>query len=219
MVACGGGIGGGDQAVDADAAPWLVLGSSTAAGVGASPGRSWADLLADAARREGAALVNRARPGALTYQALPASAARPIGRPATNPAQDIATALLTTPALLVLAFPSNDAMLGYSAAETVANLRLLRDVAAAAGVPALLLSSQPRDDASEALRALRAADAALAPVFGTCFVDVRDALSTPAGGIATAYAASDGVHLNDAEHRLIYERLAATLAAGGCVQP
>lgn len=215
LGACGG--GGGDPG--GSAPPWVVLGSSTAAGVGAGPGLGWAALLSATARSKDSALVNRARSGAVTYHALPASTARPAGRPATDPGQDVAVVLRSAPRLLVLAFPSNDALLGYGADETVANLLLLRSLAAAAGVPTLLLSSQPRDDASSTQRAtMRATDAALAPVFGACFVDVRDALSAPSGGIAAAFAAGDGVHLNDAGHRLIFDRLSATLASGACVR-
>ena len=95
LAACG---GGGEAAPPEPPRPWLVLGSSTAAGVGATPGNSWAAQL-DAALRTArqAGVTNRAKSGATTYNALPAASARPAGRPATDATQDIALALDARP--------------------------------------------------------------------------------------------------------------------------
>jgi acyl-CoA thioesterase I len=217
--ACGGG-GAAEPPAEPPTQPrWTVLGSSTAAGVGASAGQSWTARLAEALRLRGVQLDNRARSGATTYQALPAAEPRAPTRPATDPAQDAATALATRPAALLLAFPSNDALLGYSAAETTANLLRLRELARQQGVAVIVLSSQPRDDAGAPAReALRATDAALAAELGPCFVDVREALSDGSGRIAPAYAAGDGVHLNNAGHGLVFERLWAVVEAGRCLR-
>lgn len=220
LPACG---GSGSDAPAPPAAPraWIVLGSSTAAGVGASPGQSWASQLDVALRGSGDKVENRARSGATTYEALPATTARPAGRPPTLPAQDVALALESKPRVLVLAFPSNDALLGYSVAETTANLRLMRDLARARSVGVVLLSTQPRDDAGPTANAtMLATDTAMAAELGGCFVPVRAALSDASGRIAPAFAAGDGIHLNDAGHRLVYDRLwAAVRSGGGCVIP
>jgi acyl-CoA thioesterase I len=164
---------------------------------------------------------NRARSGATTYAALPAAQDRPAGRPATQPTQDVALALETNPRVLVLAFPSNDALLGFTPAETVANLLVMRDAGRSRGVAVVMLSSQPRDDASaSANSAMQASDTALVAEFGACFVTVRDVLADPPGRIAPRYAFGDGVHLNDAGHRLVFERVwAAVRSGGGCVIP
>lgn len=222
LAACGGGGGGTGSADVPPARPpapaWVVLGSSTAAGVGASPGRSWAAQLEARLTPRGLRLDNRARSGANTYQALPAGAARPAGRPPTDPAQDIDRALDTGPRALVLAFPSNDAVLGYSGAESAANLLAMRGRASARGVPVMVLSSQPRNDAGPAARtAMREMDAALAAALGPCFVDVRDALADAEARIAPAYGAGDGVHLNDAGHALVFDRLWAAIDTGACL--
>jgi len=213
-TACGG--GGGADAPQAGAS-WLVLGSSTAAGVGASAGMGWAARLDAALRDRGARVDNRARSGASTYQALPADAPRPTTRPATDPAQDVAVALLTRPRVMVLAFPSNDAMLGYGAAETTANLLLMHERARAAGTAVLVLSSQPRDDAPAAAReAMIASDRSLSAALGACFVDLRADLSGPDGNIASAYAAGDGVHLNNDGHGIVFQRLWEAAGSGRC---
>lgn len=215
VAACGGGSAGTDAS-----RTWIVLGSSTAAGVGAPAGQGWVALLADSAAAQGVTVRNLARSGALSYQALPADAPRPAGRPATVAEMDIETALASSPERVVLAFPSNDAMAGYGADETAGNLLALRAAAGRRGVATIVLSSQPRNDASEAQRAtMRAADAALATPLAGCFVDLRAALSDAQGRIAAAYSAGDGVHLNADGHRLIHDRVSATIASGRCVAP
>jgi hypothetical protein len=163
-------------------------------------------------------LDNRAKSGANTYHALPAGAERPEGRPATDPAQDIDTALATDPAALIVAFPSNDAMAGFAALETVANLLLLRQRAEEHGVAMLVLSSQPRNDASETQNVvMMASDEALSGEFGGCFVHVRQALADEAGKLAAAYDSGDGVHLSAAGHRVVFEHVKSAIGVGRCL--
>jgi len=214
------GCGGGAETL-AGTAPtrWAVLGSSTAAGVGASPGQGWVALLAARVAASGISVDNHARSGAVTYLALPAAAPRPAGRPATDAGLDIDALVAKQPRLVVLAFPTNDAMAGYAAAETIANLTLLRTRALSQGAAVLVLSSQPRNDADASQReAMRLVDETMAQAAGACFVDVRIGLADADGRIVAAYNAGDGVHLNDAGHRWIFERVLAALTAGSCVR-
>ena len=210
LTGCG---GGGSASGSTDT--WVVLGSSTAAGAGAtSPGLAWAARLQAEASAAGAAIDNRARSGTVTWQAMPAGATRPAGRPATIASMDIDAVLATRPALLVLAFPTNDTLQGYPAEETVANLGALRRRALDAGTAVVVLSTQPRNDASTSRRAtFRAIDAAMATEAGACFVAVRTALEDDSGGLSTGFDSGDGVHPNDAGHALIHERLRAVVTA------
>lgn len=224
LAGCG---GGGSDAVGGSgngSARWSILGSSTAEGRGASAGFSWAALLAADARPTGATVDNRARSGAVTWQAMPAAAPRPQGRPATSAAMDIDTVLADRPRLLLLAFPSNDTLVGYPAEETVANLTALRARALAAGAAVVVLSTQPRDDASAAHRAtMREIDDTMARQAGACFVALQAALADAGGGLAAAFDSGDGVHPNDAGHALIHQRVQAVVSAhladGRCGRP
>ena len=224
LLGCGGGSGASapvDPSGPQTVAPgtWVVLGSSTAAGVGASPGQGWVALLAAQVATVGVLIENRGVSGATTYQALPATQTRPSIRPATTQNLDIDAALLTSPRLVIFAFPNNDALSGYTAAETVANLGLLRERARSRGATVILLSSQPRNDASAAQRAVMSeVDQAMRLLAGACFVDVAAALTAPSGGIASPFATSDGVHLSDAGHRLIVDAVSARLYGGQCVK-
>jgi acyl-CoA thioesterase I len=224
LAACGGGDDATTSAPSAaplDAAPgiWVVLGSSTAAGAGAAPGEGWVDGLAARLQPLGVHVVNLARPGLLSSQALPADVAQPAGTPPPDPTVNIDRALAQAPRLVLLAFPSNDAVAGVPAERTVAAWREMAARARAAGAATLVLSTQPRAGLTGVQQAtLQATDEAAAAQFGACFVPLRQALAGADGAPAAAYAAGDGVHLNAAGHRVVLELVGAALAAGGCVR-
>jgi len=198
---------------------WVVLGSSSAQGIGANTGRGWASLLATTQIGNQVTVLNLAKAGTSTYAGLPTSSLAPPDRPAADTAHNIDRALLQQPRLLLISFPTNDTALGFGADETVKNLQTLRQTAAAAGAATLVLGTQPRDgfDAGQN-STLQAIDQALGQQLGACFVPLRAALSDPQGRIATAYAAGDGIHLNDAGHAQVAQRVQAVLDSGRCVR-
>ncbi|WP_425261575.1 SGNH/GDSL hydrolase family protein [Rubrivivax sp. RP6-9] len=223
------GCGGGGAADAPQAAPppapvvapgtWVVLGSSSAAGTGASSGQGWASQLQGAAQARQVVLQNIARNGTLTYQALATGSNPPAGRPAPDTAVNITRALQFAPKLVLLSFPTNDTAAGYTADETAANLLALQRAAQAAGAAALVLGVQPRDGLTGSQRAVLAdLDQRLAAQAGPCFVALFAALADGNGHIAAAYAAGDGIHLNDAGHRVVRERVQAVLDGGRCVR-
>jgi acyl-CoA thioesterase I len=221
-AACG---GGGDTPSDStnrqSVAPgaWAVLGSSTAAGVGAPAGQGWVARLSAAQQPAGVALSNLARSGLLTTQALPTGTTIAPGRSLPDPVVNIDRALLLAPRLVILAFPTNDAMAGIAATETVGHWQLIRQHAARAGAATLVLSTQPRDAADAMQRAtLAETDQLAAAAFGPCFVAVRGALSDAQGNIAAALSAGDGIHLNAEGHRVVFEHVSALLGSGACVR-
>ena len=86
------------------------------------------------------------------------------------------------------------------------------------GTPVIVLGTQPRNlsDAQRAL--LPQIDAQLANAVGPCFVDVRSILASTDGRINPIYDSGDGVHLNDAGHAVIFNRVKAVLEAEACVR-
>ena len=160
-----------------------------------------------------------ARGGTLSYQALATGSTPPAGRPAPDAEVNITRALQFAPKLLLLSFPTNDTAAGYSADETAANLLALQRAAQAAGAAALVLGVQPRDGLNSGQRTVLAdVDQRLAAQAGSCFVALFAALADGNGNIAAAYAAGDGIHLNDAGHRVVRERVQAVLDGGRCVR-
>lgn len=225
LLGCGGGGGAAPSPVPPGLPPlvapgtWVVLGSSSAAGVGASPGQGWAAGLGAAHAGRQVTLHNLARGGALSGQALPATAMPPAGRPGPDATLNVDRALSFGPRLLILSFPSNDAAAGYSGQETAANLLAIQAAAQAASAATLVLGSQPRDALSASQRAAQAdADNRVSTRLGPCFVPLQAALADGQGRIAAAYAAGDGIHLNDAGHRRVQQQVQAALDSGHCVR-
>jgi lysophospholipase L1-like esterase len=199
------------------AGTWVVMGSSTAAGAGATPGKSWVDLLQLDLAGQGAQFANIAKGGTVTYQGLSAADTPVPGRPLPDAESNIDQALSLDPVLLIVAYPTNDTALGYSVGETVGNILAIRSHALASSVPVIVVSTQPRDLSAEKLARLPLIDEDLGVGVGPCFVEVRSALADENGHLAAQYDVGDGVHPNDEGHLLIAARIRAVLDSGRCV--
>ena len=191
----------------------VVLGASTAAGAGSAAGHSWVALLqANAATACPAVTIkNLAYPGYTTPRALPAAAARPAGRPASDSARNLDAALAFKPVLVLVQFPSNDAAAGYPLDETIANLTTLREGVRAAGALDELIGPFPRafpDAPSVALMTgLRDRLPAVgAPRYLALWSDFAKADNQ----LLDAYSFGDGIHVNEAGHALIAMRVLAS---------
>lgn len=225
LVACGGGGGNASASADTVAvhvpsvAPgaWVVIGSSSAAGAGATPGNGWASRVqAYYAERE-VELVNLAVGGSTTYAGLSAQSDPVAGRPQPDTTANVDAALAQGAKLLLVSYPSNDTALGYSVDETVANLLAIRDAARSHDVAVMILSTQPRALPVSQLAMLAQIDARLSASVGSCFVAVREVLAGPDSRLDPRYDSGDGVHPNDAGHALIYEQVRAVVDSGRCV--
>ncbi len=229
MLGCG---GGGPEPRDTTAHPptatapplvapgtWVVLGSSTALGVGASQGAGWVARLATAQAARQVTVQNLSKAGASTFAALSANRAAIPNRPVPDLTANVDRALALQPRLLLLSYPTNDTAAGYGAEETVNNLLALRQAAAAGGATTMVLGSQPRDAFNAGQNdKLQAIDEALAQQLGPCFVPLRAALADAQGRIAPRYSEGDGIHLNDAGHARVAQQVQAVLDGGRCVR-
>lgn len=223
LAACGGG-GSSSGAVPTGAlvvpGTWTVIGSSTAAGVGATPSHGWVDLLRAQYAARGVTVVDLAMGGSVSYQGVPTATPLTAGRPAPDPLHNVDAALARAPNLVIASYPSNDVAAGYSADETVANVLAIRADALGHGVAVLVTSTQPVRAVPTAPQAATAAliDSRLAAAFGGCFVDVRSALVTAQNTLDPRYDSGDGQHLNDAGHAVVFQRVTAVLESGACVR-
>lgn len=198
---------------------WLVLGSSSAAGAGAStPQSSWVGLLSADEVAADALIQNIARGGYSSYQALSESCKVDALRKQPDAEHNIDKALQLSADLVLLSFPSNDAALGYPASETAANILLLRQQLADENVALLVLSAQPRNMAADRQHQLVELNRLLKPALTGCFVDVYAALAGADGGLSAQYDFGDGVHLNDAGHKLVFEAVKQVLQSDKCVE-
>ena len=198
---------------------WAVIGSSTAQGVGATPGHAWVDLLRAANAARGVSVVGLGLGGTVTYHGLGISAAV-AGKPAPDPARNVDAALAHGAKLVVLNYPSNDVAYGYTPDETVGNHLSMRGSAAAGGAATIALSSQPFRNPPSAAQAASFAetDRRLAEAFGPCFVPIRQALATASDTLNPIYDSGDGQHLNDAGHARVQALVQAAIESGQCVK-
>ena len=231
LAGCGGGGGGADSPVNTPpAAPpgpvasvpsvgagtWVVMGSSTAAGTGVGAGKKWSDLLQLRLADRSAKIENIAKPGAVTYQGLSTATAPVPNRPLPDPAINIDQALSRTPVVLILAYPTNDTVSGYSVDEVINNLAAIRGAALSKGIPVLVLSTQPRNVTQGQTEQLKQIDSLLASRVGGCFVNVRPLLAGPDERFMPGYDSGDGIHPNEAGHRVIADAILATIDSGTC---
>jgi lysophospholipase L1-like esterase len=213
-----GGRGGAGGAGAGGGSPMLtsfkltVIGSSTAAGEGASStAKSWVALLAralDDAVVPTFTSSNLAVGGYTTVELLSGSKAD----------GNIDDAISGHPNLILVSLAgSNDLSAGTSQSTFLSRLTSVRDAAKAAGIPVFFISTAPKDLSDSERQELRDWATAMSTTFATCwvpesatpyqpcFIDIFAALANSSLGIASAYGAGDGIHLNDAGHAKIFE--------------
>ncbi len=192
---------------------WVVMGSSSAFGAGASKyDTSWAGLLVDVAKDYGAEVVNIARGGYTTYQAMSSDCDVASNRPQPDAAHNVDLAIELGADLVILSFPSNDAASNYTAEETAHNILYLRSRLADEGIALLVLGAQPRNMTKSKQKLLIELDDLLKPRFSPCLVELYRYLVDNTGNLASQYDAGDGVHLNDAGHAIVFEQLSKLFA-------
>ena len=219
MSACGGGgsVSSPTPITPPPASKWVIMGSSTAAGTGATtPAKSWAGLLQAGIAGHNLLVVNIAKSGTTTYDGLPTSSPPVVGRPAPDPTANVTAALAQAPKALLISYPTNDTALDYAASGTVANLLAIRAAALAGNVNVIVLSTQPRDLSPTQLARLVEIDTAVSAAVGGCFVAVRALLAGTDSKLNPSYDSSDGIHPNDAGHDVIHQRVRALIDSGSC---
>lgn len=184
----------------------VILGSSTAAGVGADPiDSAWADIIQSTINQKGvrANFINLAFGGYTTYDVMPNDFTA-ANRPTPDTARNITKALSFKPALVMISLPSNDIADGFSDTEILNNYAKLIAMLDSAKVQYIIFSTQPRDfsDSAERMR-LYTLNNELVSAYPNHINNFLNQLSTSTFQIDPIYSAGDGIHLNDAGHRVI----------------
>lgn len=209
--ACG---GTDDEAPASDPGPHLivVLGSSTAAGIGPSdPSNTWVNRYAAHLDQSFTACIeNLAIGGYTTYQIQPDDFTPPAGRPAPALGHNITHALSLEPSSIVINLPSNDQAFGFTTVEQLDNYDRVAALAAAQGVALWVTTTQPRNFTDPAqLDALFEARAAIEARFGDHSIDFWTDIADATGRIRPELDSGDGIHLNDAAHATLAQRVIA----------
>jgi lysophospholipase L1-like esterase len=199
------------SAASYQAAKIAVVGSSTAAGAGATDyAHSWVGLYTAhlASLNPTNSVFNLAVGGYTTYHTLPTGTVNPPTRPAVDPNHNITTALATHPSAVIINLPSNDTANGYSESETETNYLIMAATCLASNVPVWIATTQPRTALATVLktRLMNIRDWTITN-FPTRYLDFWTTIANPDGTINATYNAGDGVHLNNAGHQVLYTRV------------
>ena len=188
----------------------IVLGSSTAAGHGASePDSSWVWRYRTYLSSINPAwtVINLAVGGYSTYKLQPSGYVAPAGRPRPDTARNITRALALRPSALIVNLPSNDAASNYSILEQTENFERIAAEAARAQVPLWISSTQPRNFDEAKRQNLITMRDWIRGRFDDRALDFWDGLAESDGTLLPLFDSGDGIHLNDDGHALLFGRV------------
>ncbi|MBK9450108.1 MAG: T9SS type A sorting domain-containing protein [Bacteroidetes bacterium] len=191
----------------------VVLGSSTAAGSGpSSPDSTWVNRYRRHLQTVNPAnlLTNLAVGGFTTYRIMPTGYTPPPGRPTPDVTHNITQALSLNPDAIIINMPSNDVSSGFTVAEQLRNFDTIIDLAALAGVPVWITTTQPKNytNPQSVLKQIEVRDSIYAR-YGSKAIDFWTTIAAPNGWIDTLYDSGDGTHLNNAAHGILCNRVIA----------
>ncbi len=190
----------------------VVLGSSTAAGVGPSdPDSAWVPryLRSLQTLHTDYRITNLARGGYQTYHLMPDGYQPGPGHPQPDPARNISRALRLQPDAIIVNLPSNDASALVGAKVQMQNFRRMSRLADRAGVPLWVCTPQPRAFERDQVAIQRALLDSIEAAYGDRSIDFWRGFADEEGLPLRRYDAGDGIHLNDAGHRRLQQRLQA----------
>ncbi len=188
----------------------VVLGSSTAAGWGPRDrGNGWVNRFRDYALRQDSLteVLNLAIGGYTTFQLLPTGTALREGRVPVDTLRNITRALNLKPDAIVVGLGSNDRAYGYTNAEQLANFETMRRMAEAQNVPIFFTTTQPRSIAGTGIADQMAVRDSLTARYPGRVIDVWTFIATPEGVLEPRWDSGDHLHLNDAGHAILFERV------------
>lgn len=194
----------------------VVLGSSTAAGTGpSSPENAWVNkytkYLTEMDTRY--SLTNLALGGFATYNILPTGTPIPPSITRTiDTERNITKAMTFNPGGIIINMPSNDAASGYPVADQLQNYDLITAVPAAQNIPVWVTTPQPRGFGTNTTNLAIQLDmvAATNTKFGNRAVDFWTGFGVSDGnGILPQYNSGDNIHMNDAAHQILFDRIIA----------
>jgi lysophospholipase L1-like esterase len=182
---------------------YVVLGSSTAEGVGPSRydsswvGRCITYLRANKKGVKADSVINLARGGYSSYNIIPSG----------DPERNITKALSLQPYAIIVNMPTNDIANGGSVENQMNNFATIADLAKKQNVILWVTTSQPRNLSEEGRLKLLDLRDRINSVYGVHSIDFWTTVANSNGMINSLYDYGDGIHLNNGGHRLLFARV------------
>ena len=187
----------------------VVLGSSTAAGGGASSiENSWVKLYESdlAQQNSNYTITNLGQGGMTTYNILPDGSYTPPGF-YVDQNRNLTKALSLGADIIIVNMPSNDTSNGFTVEEQMNNFDLLYDESNCAGVEMWICTTQPKSSfPPNKVQIQEDVRDAIFDSYGIHAIDFWNGIADGNGHLLAAYDSGDGTHLNDAGHQFIKDR-------------
>lgn len=183
---------------------YVILGSSTAAGVGAGVydsswvGRSFAYLRKNV-RFKGDSIINLARSGYTTNDIMPSG----------DKNRNITKALSFKPYAVIVNMPSNDIAKGGTVESQMKNFAAIAELARQQKVVLWVTTSQPRNLDEAGRKKLIELKDQIVNTYGKQAIDFWTDIANANGTINSMYNAGDGIHINSDGHRIFFTRVVA----------
>ena len=196
----------------------VVLGSSTAAGTGANPyDSSWAGRLQLHYRQNtnvgdpDTVVTNLALGGQYTFSIMPTGYIFPNGYPQVNTARNITQAISLNPDVIIINLPSNDQVWPFPNWQSMNNFRTIYNEAQLNNKRCFISTTQPVNHSNLNVRdSLRKMVDSIKNNFGYFAIDFWTPLASPTGDSSIrADLNSDGTHVNNLGHRLLFQQVIA----------
>ncbi len=189
----------------------VVLGSSTAAGAGPSTvNNAWVWMYTDYLKQRDTRfdVTNLAVGGYTTYKILPTGTTVPSGI-TIDTERNVTKASALNADGIIVNMPSNDSNMLYSADIQMTNYHLVADAATAANIPIWICTVQPRNfgTATAAQNIQNEMVTRIPQEFPDTNIDFWTTLANTDGSVNTLYDSGDGIHLNDAGHLILLDRV------------
>lgn len=188
----------------------VVLGSSTAAGVGpSSKDSSWVNKFRSIinASDTNISVINLAVSGYSTFDIMPNNFITQPNRPTPKPNNNLTKALEYNPKAIIINLPSNDASSGYGVDEQINNYRIIFSITDSLGIPVWGTTPQPRNFSEEKIKMQFEMIDSTYSLFKEMTIDYWTDFADSNGRINPMYNSGDGIHLNDSAHSLMLKRI------------
>jgi len=134
----------------------------------------------------------------------------PQGRPLPLQGHNITTAIKLKPDAIIINFPTNDAASNYSLKEQENNFKRITNIAKKHNILVWVATTQPRNNfTTQQVTSQRDLYEWINSFYKEKSVDFQTGLASAKDSILFKYNSGDGIHLNDAGHKVLYNRVVA----------